>query len=313
METRDLITPEQAALAVAGVKPPPTFAARAGRADALVAPAGTPSALRPWEGPARRKAQHYRVTAMVPHLETPECLPACLELLRLQTARPYCLVIDTGSTFKTCCRLERLRCPDVEVHYLRAHSWQHSSEPVTAALDTALALCRTEWMFLTHSDVFLRRRDFLGELLELCTPACPVVGYEMSPREGTDAWRGVVSHTATMVHVPTLRRVGATWNLARFFDRAGWWQAERAGWPDTESGFDLCLRQHGIKPLLIGKDRNLVRHTDANLDHARSYTGLKLYGRGGEVERRSRENLRQALREAYERVAAWRQEADRGR
>src|SRR5262245_59617380 len=73
---------------------------------------------RPWE---------YPLAAAIPHYETPETLPVLLELLRLQTVRPYILLIDTGSWWKTVRELERLRAPDCEVHYLRARAYRHTS------------------------------------------------------------------------------------------------------------------------------------------------------------------------------------------
>ena len=114
---------------------------------------------RPWD---------YPVSVALPHYETPETLPVLLELLRLQTVRSYVLLIDTGSSWKTVRELERLRAADCEIHYLRARQYRHSSAPVTTALDTAWPLCRNEYLFLTHTDVFPVRRDLLAWLLSLC-------------------------------------------------------------------------------------------------------------------------------------------------
>jgi hypothetical protein len=276
-----------------------------------VAPLACRGRERPWEGAAVRKPWDYQVTAAIPHLETPETLPVLLELLALQTVRPYVLVIDTGSSPAAVRALERLRRPDVEVHYLRAHGYRHSSAPVTTAMDVAFALCRTPHLFCTHSDVFPRRRDLLEWLLGLCRDDQPVVGYEMSPRPGTDGWRNVVSHTCTMLHMPTMRRVGATWSFERYWE-SGEAEPPRDGYPDTEQPLDRCLRRARIYPHLIGHDANQARYVDGNIDHVRSLSGLNLYEADGEQHRRCRWNLDRALGEARTRLRVWRKEARHG-
>lgn len=51
----------------------------------------------PWEGLCQTKPWEYEITAAIPCLNTSETLPICIELLRLQTNRPFILLIDTGS------------------------------------------------------------------------------------------------------------------------------------------------------------------------------------------------------------------------
>lgn len=252
---------------------------------------------RPWD---------YPVGVALPHYETPETLPVLLELLHLQTVRPYVLLIDTGSSWRTVRQLERLRRPWCEVHYLRAHGYRHTSAPVTTALDTAFALCRQEHLFLTHTDVFPVRRDLLEWLLSLCNADQPVVGYEMSPRPDTSGWRNVVSHTCTLLHMPTMRRIGATWSFERYWE-SGEAAPQQHGYPDTEQPFDRCLRRAGIYPYLIGHDTNHERLTDPNIDHARSYTGLKIHNRGTPELARGYSQLHWALQAARERAKQWRQ------
>ena len=303
METKGLITLARAREAV--LRREETAAA------AAVTPLACRGRERPWEGAAARKPWQYQVTAAIPHLQTPETLPVLLELLALQTVRPYVLVIDTGSSPAVVRALERLRRPDVEVHYLRAHGYRHSSAPVTTAMDTAFALCRTRFLFCTHSDVFPRRRGLLEWLLGLCREDQPVVGYEMSPRPGTNGWRNVVSHTCTMLHMPTMRRVGAAWSFERYWE-SGEARPQRDGFPDTEQPFDHCLRRAGVYPYLIGHDANHARTVDENIDHVRSLSCLSLYNPRGALYRACRTNLVRALRDAEARARAWRKEVSRG-
>ena len=303
MEARGLITVARAREAILGRNEP--------AAGAAVAPLGCRGRERPWEGALARKPWDYQVTAVIPHLETPETLAVLLELLALQTVRPYVLLIDTGSSAAAVRTLEALRRPDVEIHYLRAHGYRHSSAPVTTAMDVAFALCRTPYLFCTHSDVFPRRRDLLEWLLGLCREDQPVVGYEMSPRPGGNGWRNVVSHTCTMLHMPTMRRIGATWSFERYWE-SGEALPLQHGYPDTEQPFDRCLRRAGIYPRLIGHDANHARYVDQNIDHVRSLSGLKLYDAGGELHRLCRWKLDRALGEAQVRIRAWRKEARHG-
>lgn len=255
------------------VSRPVERAARALTDESLVAP------LAGWAGKIARKPWDCRITAAIPHLETVEPLSVCIDVLRQQTARPYIVVIDTGSSEHTRAELEALRAEDVEIHYLRAHAYRHASEPVAVALDVAQALCRSEFILHTHADCFLRRADFLESMISRCTPENPVLGYRMSPRDwATDEWKWMVGHTATVLHMPTINRIGATWSMQRMHTQFGYpWKSGCGGWPDTETGFNCILREAGIAPEFIGDDRNGERQVDENIDHVRSYAGSKIY------------------------------------
>jgi hypothetical protein len=280
----------------------------------LVAPVGTGH----YHGRAARKPWEYRVTAALPHLGTPDELALAVDLLRLQAERPYLLVIDTGSPPAVRARLERMRAEDLEVHFVLGHGYVHSSAPVAAAMDLAFALCRTEHLFATHTDVFPLRRDMLSYLLGLCTPAVPVVGWEMSPRT-SGAWKGAVSHTATAFHMPAMRRLGVTWSFERWYEANGVPPGPTQGWPDTESTLRRCLDVAGVKPLLLGPEANFARQTGVAsylgdprgwFDHARSLPGLRAYAAGGELHRRAERYAAQAVADARARLSRWRAGGD---
>ena len=271
----------------------------------LIAPIGTGDAPDRVAGRAAKKPWEYGVCAVVPHLNTIEPLRVCIEVLRCQSSRPYILIIDTGSPPTVCAHLEAMRADDLEIHYLAAHGWRHSSEPVTAALDTAHTLCRSTHLFHTHADCFLRRRDFLEEIAQRCTADTPVIGYRMSPREwATAEWQWMVGHTATMLHMPTIHRIGASWSMQRMHHAYGYAWQNLGGWPDTETGFNHALRDAGVTPLFIGDDRNGERQVDDNIDHVRSYAGSKTYS--GHYHAKAAGWMADALREAAERIARWR-------
>lgn len=255
-----------------------------------------------WEGTGQVKPWDRRVTATFAHLETPDLVGAVIGLLRLQTVPPHIIVVDTGSTQETCDQLERHRADDVEIHYIRSHGYLHSSAPVAAACDLAQALCTTEYLFLTHVDCFLRNRSYIEERLAQCDQHHPVVGYQMSPRGETDQWRGMVSHTATVLHMPTWHRLGITWSFQRTladFDMT----TSGVGWPDTETGVNLQLRALGIVPVLIGDETNYERHVDPNIDHCRSYPVSQLYL--PDYHRNAQQWVDAALVEAHARIDKW--------
>ena len=260
----------------------------------------------PWEGSCGRKPWEYQVTAVIPCLDTSDTLPLVIELLRLQTERPFIIVIDTGSRDTELAATLALRAEDVEVHSLRLNGVLHPSDFPAMAMDLAFSVCRTEFLFATHADVFLRRRGFLADLLASCRTVSPVVGYQISPRAHPD-WRGMVSHTATIYHLPTMDRIGFGWSQRRLCHLAGVDDyrplAARPNWPDTELLGNYLLREAGIEPFLIGEERNFERHVDENLDHCRSLTSARLYS--PDYLAQARPWIRAAIDEARERIDAW--------
>lgn len=241
---------------------------------------GASTEKSPWEGFCEKKPWDYQITAVIPCLNTPETLPLCVELLRLQTNRPFIILIDTGSTEGNLARVEELRSEDVEVHSIRLNGVRHPSDYPAMAMDAAFSLCRTKYLFATHSDCFLRRREVLQDFLDLCREKSPVVGYELSPRAHED-WAGMVSHTASMYHMPTMDKIGFGWSLRRLCNRYGIVDYKpdpnKPNWPDTEILGNYILKENGIVPHLVGKEGNQCRTLDENIDHFRSYGAAKMY------------------------------------
>lgn len=269
----------------------------------LVAPLGTGKV----DGAGRRKPWEFKATAIIPHLNTLEYLKVVIALLRLQTQPPYFCIIDTGSPFKVCQQLESLRAEDLEIHYLRGNGYCHSSEPVTVALDLGFARANTPLLFLTHSDCFPRNRRALEWLSSQITQECPAVGWEMSERSWiTNEWKGLLSHTFTMLDARVMRSIRATWHLGRCRDRMGLSQSYRAdGWPDTETEFGRSLKDANITPKLLGQEINYERQITDWWDHARSLTGTKLYCAGVGQGAKTAGYAADALRDAVERIREW--------
>jgi glycosyltransferase involved in cell wall biosynthesis len=265
----------------------------------------------PWEGSCKKKPWQYKVTAVIPCLDTFEQVEICVKLLQKQTESPFIIVVDTGSSDDELKKLEELRSDSVEVHSFKFNGVPHPSDFPAIAMDFAFSACRTEYLFATHADCFLVRRDFLQELVDLCKKESPVVGYEISPRKHED-WKGMVSHTATMYHIPTMDKIGFGWSLRRlanYYNIVDYRPStSRPGWPDTEILGNYILRKHKIVPYLIGKEQNFQRKKDNNIDHFRSYTSGKLYSKS--YYKKAGVWYEQAKKDAIERIANWELETE---
>jgi len=265
---------------------------------------------KPWQGSCIKKPWEYRVTAVIPVIDTFESLRLCVGTLRMQTERPYIVVVDTGSQRENIEKILEMHSEDLEVHCIRHNGTLHPSDPVSVAMDMAQSLCRTEYMFATHSDAFLVRRDYLEWLLSLCGEEedgkFPVVGYEMSPRQHDD-WKGMVSHTATMYHIPTLDRIGFGWSMRRLASMCGLESHEahsdRPNWPDTEILGNIILRENEVPVKIIGHESNFERNRDGNIDHARSISLGMLYS--PEYHASASKWLSDAMRDASTRIEEW--------
>jgi hypothetical protein len=262
----------------------------------------------PWEGNCKKKPWNYTVTAMIPVLDTFEELKICVDILRLQTEQPFIMIIDTGSCNEELEKIMTMRDEDLEVHSIRVNGAMHPSDFPAWAMDMSFSLCRTKFAFATHADCFIRRRELISDMLELCKQHS-VVGYEISPRPHSD-WKGMVSHTATMYHMPTMDKIGFGWSLRRLaniYNIADYKPSPfRPNWPDTEILGNYILRKFDISPYLIGSEDNFVRNKDDNIDHCRSITSGKLYS--PPYMEKANEWLLDAKLEAKKRIEMWRKQ-----
>ena len=260
----------------------------------------------PWEGDCVNRPWSYQITAVVPVIDTVEELKVCVELLQLQTIQPFIIIIDTGSTEANYKEIEKLRSEDIEVHSIRLNGVLHPSDLPAMAMDLGFSLCRSDYLFATHSDCFLRRINLLEDMLDSCLNKSPVVGYEITKRMHKD-WEGMVSHTCSMYHMKTMDKIGFGWSLRRL---ANTFNIEdyrphptRPNWPDTELLGNYILRNNSIKPEIIGKEENFMRTLDENIDHFRSYTSGKLYSH--EYYNISHQWYLDARKQALERIEDW--------
>jgi hypothetical protein len=262
---------------------------------------------RKWEGAYKVKPWEYACEAVIPVLDTPDTLPYVIELLRLQTARPYIVIIDTGSSEENFKLIEEMRAPDVEVHSLRFNGVRHPSDFPAIAMDLAMSMCRTEHLFCTHADVFLKQKNLLEEMIKVTGKLCPAIGYQMTPRDHP-GWERMVSHTATMLHMPTMDKIGAGWNLRRLCNNREVQHIPNIlgnNWPDTEILINYILWENGLQASLIGKEQNHARTNDGRIDHCRTITAGRLYSK--DYADKAQVWLDDAIEKAKERIEQWTQ------
>jgi hypothetical protein len=149
-------------------------------------------------------------------------------------------------------------------------------------MDYSFSRCPTQFLLCTHVDVFPAHRGVIEKLRLLCGPEHPVVGWEMSPRgKGDGSGRGFLSdgfpgHACTIVHMPTMDRIGAGWSIRRGHHLFGLPRAHTAvegwRWPDTEVCLGRILQGSGIKPLFLGRETNNDNQLTEDWLHSRSMT-----------------------------------------
>jgi len=241
----------------------------------LIAP--RPVRFGSYAGPLMRKPWDYELAVVLPHLGTLDLLRASVACWRHQTVSPYLVVIDTGTQPMDAADLEELRSYDLEIHFINSHGWRHSSSPVAAALDLAFAVCQQRYALLTHVDVFPKAYTLIEDLLPRCSASCPVVGYQMSFRFGSEEWKKITSHTLTLVDLAAMRRVRVTWNLLAVLEADNEVEDRYFGWPDTETQFGRSLSAEGIVPEFLGPESNAHVYETEHIVHWRSLPSVRHY------------------------------------
>ena len=275
-------------------KPPPTVPIRDER-DPVI-----------WQGRMHRKPWHFLITAAIPCLDHAVETAAVIELLRLQTCKPYIILVDTGSCARELAKLETLRAQDVELHLIRRNAMQHPCDSIAAAMDLAFSMADTPYVYTTHQDCFLRARHWLQHLVDNIH-GLAAIGYRLSPRK-FPGWEQHLGHTSTLFSVAEWDRLGATWSLRRAAGLLG------VGRPandmtifdaiDTEAAFNARFIQAGAKTAIVGYEENFVRTLDDNIDHPRSLVCTGLYYPPSYQARREAADL--ALQAALVRIRLWR-------
>lgn len=260
---------------------------------------------KPWEGNLTKKPWEYEVCAAIPVLDTIDELELVIELLQLQTIKPYIIVIDTGSSEENLSKLQGLRKENVEIHSLRLHGVIHPSDFPAMAMDLAVAICRSPYLLCTHADCFLTRQNAIEDLLKI-TKVKKIAGYRITPRQHKD-WSTMVGHTWTMLCMDTLLKIGASWSLWRL---AKLFQIENhrpnpmtPNWPDTELLINYIFKENGFEPYLIGTEENFQRNITFDFDHCRTLTSGMLYS--PEYYKKAKSWADDAKRQAKERIASW--------
>lgn len=260
---------------------------------------------KPWEGLHERTPMDFQAEISIPCLDCGDMIDEVVGLWRAQTVKPYIVLVDCGSTPDQHAKLESMRAEDLEIHTIRMNGTRHPSDFPAVACDLAFSMCRSNVAVTTHSDVFLRRRDVLEELLSLCNEKTPAVGYQMTERQFPH-WAKTVSHTLSAFWMPVMWAAGAQWSLARYCSIKGighYPNSVLRNDPDTENLLSFLLEQHGVSPMFIGTEENEVQTVDARLRHVRSLTGARLYSPAHCAKAEGW--LKDALVEARQNIKEW--------
>jgi hypothetical protein len=282
----------------------------------LVRPAplpGVPMSAFPWQGEISPKPWEYDVTVVIPNLNGMETAKVAIDLWRLQSVRPYLMVIDTGSECQEVYDWFKERTDDLEVHVVRSNAYCCASEPVTAAMDLAFSLCQSRYLLATHTDVFPRARDLIKSFLAIAKSGFDVVGYQMSPRRD-GYWQHCPSHTCSLYYLPLMRRLRAQWSMQGYRDTIGLdWNPlvnPCGGWPDTESTIGYLINRKKVRWYCIGPETNGERFTDHWIDHVRSFASSKMYS--PEYHLLAQSWMSDALDDARRRALRWSREDEQG-
>lgn len=268
-------------------------------------PIKNPAGLANFQGTCARKPWDYPITAVIPCLDHAEETALCVELLRLQTIRPYIMLVDTGSEQHQFADLCRLRAEDLEIHTIRSNGTPHPCDIIAAALDLCFSLADTPYIYTTHQDVFLRSRYFL-EYLYTNIPGMAVLGYRLSPRNNIQ-WQKMFGHTATLFDLAKWDEIGATWTLRRASRQQGCNHKMpppgELWYIDTEHAANTSIIASGHKIGFCGTEENLQRTVDDNIDHCRSLICTSLYA--PEYHARALIWTELAKQEARARIRSW--------
>jgi hypothetical protein len=232
---------------------------------------------KPW---VPENKQKYECTVVIPSLGCVDLLKVSLDLWKKQDIKCLIQIIDTGSTEEDRKEIEKLREPGVEVHFLSFEYMIHSSEAVSVAMDFAFQSCRTEYLINTHNDCFIKKQSTAKDLISLCSPHEPVVGFQISSRI-YPGWDKLLGHTLCIYHMPTMLRIGALWNMRLYAQKIGIGEnykpnEYRSSLPDTENGISLFFRENGITPLFIGTEENRCINSNEWFDHIRSASSKEM-------------------------------------
>lgn len=260
-------------------------------------------------GICQKKPWDYEVAVCIPTVNAFERIKIIVDLLRLQTVKPYILLVDCGSRADQFRKLEKLRAQDLELHSLRLNGVSNSSEVVAMAMDISVAVCQSRFLFCTHDDCFLMSQVAIQYFRDLCA-VTKVCGHQLTPRPHDD-WQGMIGHTALMLDMGFMMDNGLTWNMTRGMRRFGINNAlpttKRPNWPDTETGLNYILRDMGIQPFLTGTEANWTRNRDGFIDHCRSAGSAEIYDHKYAKEK-SRPWLEDAVKRAKKRIKTWLEE-----
>jgi hypothetical protein len=240
-----------------------------------------------WMGSVKKRPWHYRATVVIPHSGTDfRLLMNVIESWRLQTERPYILIYDVGTDPEHHASLRALASYDCEVHFCRWHGVRNVYDPVALVYNHGIVDCRTKYIIFTHNDLVPISKTVVSDLVSLSCEDTPVAGYE------SHSSPGLVGTYLIVAYMPVLDRIRARWDTTLDYIWA-------------EECFNRCLKQAGITPRFIGKEKP-GRFKTPHFDHIGGMVTIKLYFREAWDLARVKSDLDQVLEETEARLQSWR-------
>ena len=231
---------------------------------------------------------NHLVTVNIAHKNTPEDVKTICDLWSMQNQKPVIRIVDTGSNPINKKAIEEYDCKyntfiDKQFLAFDPMLTRHQIEPVSAAMDLCVSMCGTKYAIFTHSDVFIKRRDIIDEMIYHCQTKSPVVGYRISmPRPYDLPFPDMVGHQLLCVDMEVIDcNGGMQWSIrraARNYGFRDWRQCVCPNWfPDAEILMNLMFHENKIHPYIIGQERPTGVFQDDRLVHLRGLTASAVY------------------------------------
>jgi len=253
--------------------------------DSLVIPQLDSS--KGWIGSVKKRPWHYRVTVVIPHFGTDlRLLMNVIESWRLQKDQPYILIYDTGTPPEHHAALRALASYDTEVHFCRWHGVRNVYDPAALAYNHGITDCRTKYIIFTHNDLVPVSQTVVSDIISSICEDTSIVGYESHP------FLGFVGTQLTAAYMPVLDRIRARWDILSSDVR-------------MEEGFNQCLKQAGIVPRFIGKEKR-GRSRTPHFDHIGGLVTMRIYWNQSADFVKTMSDLDKMLGETEARLQSWR-------
>ena len=256
---------------------------------ALIAHLGTPRLLKLCVGFLLR--QSVRPYVVIVDSGSPEAMLPDVFALRSEAVEVHtiachgtdhavaaaCYAMDLGQTV---CRTEYLWCVHSDCFVTRRTMLAELLAMADGGKNPCIGYVRR--LKVTGDRLIGDRLQGTGDIRQKPTASFPAVTCNLSPVTSLPPATSLplspvtfVSHTCTLLHVPTLDDLDVTWSMRRLLR-----QKKGAAQPpelDTEMAVNYRLAERGVKPIILGPETLDRLEIDSNRVHLRAATARGLY------------------------------------